>query len=238
MADLLARVVDDRGDDIAGGDVLSPNHHVAERLGPGGFHARRQAFLDPGQMLEPAQARARGLERQPPGKRPAFSQEGCLLIERMRLAAKGLSILGVARVRRQARQRHLLAAGSKAAVEHAHLAQPRDRRLIVRPVIRLAQHRRLPVDAEPGQVLIDRRLELGPAAGEVGVLDPQHEPPACVPRRAMRDQRRIGMALVQIAGGGGGKAGGEHGGQVSSSSEIQSRAPCRIRTISTRSPTL
>ena len=34
-APLVAGVVDDRGDDIAGADILASDHHVAQSLGPG-----------------------------------------------------------------------------------------------------------------------------------------------------------------------------------------------------------
>ena len=47
------------GHDVAGADVLAPDHHVAQRLGPRRFQTRLEPFFDPGQVREPAQMRAR-----------------------------------------------------------------------------------------------------------------------------------------------------------------------------------
>jgi hypothetical protein len=75
-------------------------------------------------------------------------------------------------------------------------------------MLRLPQHRPLPVEAKPRQVTQDRGLELGSAAGEIDVLEAQDEPAARGPRRLERDQRRGRVALVQQAGGRWREAGG------------------------------
>src|SRR5947207_14847069 len=69
----------------------------------------------------------------------------------------------------------------------------------------LPPHRPLPGDAEPGEILIDRGLEFRPAAGRVDVLDPKQEPAARLPRQIEIQQRRIGVAEMQIAVRAGGK---------------------------------
>ena len=56
---------------------------------------------------------------------------------------------------------------------------------------------RLPSEAEPGQVLADRRLELGPAAGDVDVLDAQEEPAARPRREIGVEESRIGVTEMQ-----------------------------------------
>jgi hypothetical protein len=68
-------------------------------------------------------------------------------------------------------------------------------------MIGLPAHRRFPLKTQPGQVFIDRRLELGPAARGVDVLDAQDEAPAYVARRFRRCQGGQGVAAVQPAAG-------------------------------------
>ena len=76
-----------------------------------------------------------------------------------------------------------------------------ERRLIVGQVIGLAAHRPVPVEAEPAEIVQDRRLELGPAAGRVDILDAQQEPAGIHrPRPVPPDQRRMRVAQMQKAG--------------------------------------
>ena len=63
----------------------------------------------------------------------------------------------------------------------------------------LPPHRLLPGDAEPGEVLVDRRLVFRPAARRVDVLDAQQQPPAGGARHLDIEQRRQRMAEMQIA---------------------------------------
>ena len=70
----------------------------------------------------------------------------------------------------------------------------------------LAADRGLPAQPEPGEVLEDGGLEFRPAAGPVDVLDAQQKTPARLSRRGFREQRRIGMAEMEMARGAGGEA--------------------------------
>jgi len=45
-------------------------------------------------------------------------------------------------------------------------------------MLALPPHRLLPGDAEPAEILVDRRLVVRPATGRVDVLDAQQQPPA------------------------------------------------------------
>ena len=63
----------------------------------------------------------------------------------------------------------------------------------------LPPHRGFPGDAEPGEIFIDRGLEFRPAAGGVDVLDPQQEAAAGPARGIEVQQRRTGMAEMQVA---------------------------------------
>jgi hypothetical protein len=68
-------------------------------------------------------------------------------------------------------------------------------------VLRLAPHRLLPRDAEPGQILEDAGHVLLAAAGDVDVLDAHQEAPTEALRRIEADQRRQRMPEVQWAVG-------------------------------------
>jgi len=68
-------------------------------------------------------------------------------------------------------------------------------------VIGLATHRRFPLKTEPGQILVDGGLELGPAAFGVDIFDAQDKAPADVARRLGRRQGGQGVAAVQPAAG-------------------------------------
>ena len=101
------------------------------------------------------------------------------------------------------------------------------RRAIVVEMLGLPPHRLLPVDAEPGEVLVDRRLELRPAARRVDVLDAQQQAPARRPRHVEIEQRREGVAEMQIAVRARRKAenGWRHAHRASSSSSAKSDDP-------------
>ena len=77
--------------------------------------------------------------------------------------------------------------------------QPHQRESVVIEVLGLPPHRPLPFDAEPREVLVNRRLELRPAARRVDVLDAQQEPPARGVRHLEIDQRGKRMTEMQIA---------------------------------------
>ena len=63
----------------------------------------------------------------------------------------------------------------------------------------LPPHRRLPGNAEPGEIFVDRGLEFRPAARRVDILDAQQEPSAGSARQVEIQQRRIGVAEMKMA---------------------------------------
>src|SRR3546814_8151340 len=65
---------------------------------------------------------------------------------------------------------------------------------------RLAPHRAVPVEPQPGQILQDAVGELGPAAAGVDVLDAQQEMAARGARRLAGEQGRPGVSEMQPAG--------------------------------------
>ncbi len=183
---------------IGDADILARQHHVARRAGPDIDRAALAGWplagLDETQRAGDRPSPPQGPA---PGERLAGGQPGRLLCRWQPHAAVAL--------RRAVRgaQHDLgdLLAGGEAAIDQPCRAQLLERGEIVGHMFRLAQHRRLPIEAKPGEILVDRRLELRPAAGEVDVLDPQHETPPS--RRAVSNcgQRREGVALVQVSGG-------------------------------------
>jgi hypothetical protein len=66
-------------------------------------------------------------------------------------------------------------------------------------VLRLPPHRRLPGDAEPGEVLVDRGLEFRSAPRRVDIFDPQQKPSATLVRLVEVEKRRKRMTEMQIA---------------------------------------
>ena len=66
---------------------------------------------------------------------------------------------------------------------------------------RLPHHGRLPLEPQPGQVLVDGRFELGVAALGVNVLDPQQKAATRRARQIVRDNGREGVSEVQQARG-------------------------------------
>ena len=75
----------------------------------------------------------------------------------------------------------------------------RERGAVVVEMLGLPPHRLLPFEAEPGEVFVDRRLELRPAARRVDVLDAQQQPAAGRARHVEVQQRRQRMAEMQMA---------------------------------------
>src|SRR6185436_17772000 len=66
-------------------------------------------------------------------------------------------------------------------------------------IFRLAPHRLFPTDAEPGEVLVDRLLELRPATRRVDILDAQQEPRAQRMRHLAIDQRGQRMPEMEVS---------------------------------------
>ena len=68
-----------------------------------------------------------------------------------------------------------IGAGAEAWIDQAAIAQPLERFGIDVRALRLDQHRFVPLQPEPAQILEDRVDKLGPAAGRVEILDPDQE---------------------------------------------------------------
>jgi len=66
-------------------------------------------------------------------------------------------------------------------------------------MLRLPPHRPLPVEAEPGEVLLDRGGEFRPAARRVDVLDAQQKAAVGGAGGVERGQRRVRVPEVQVA---------------------------------------
>jgi hypothetical protein len=187
------------------------------------------APLAPGQAVEAADRRFRPVERQAPGERVAASRALSLLVWRQGLRGERDGVDRVVAMRGTGDGPEHLASRAEAAVEHAQLAQALERRCVGGPARRLAQDGRLPVQPQPGQVLVDGRLEGGAAAGEVGVLDAKEEAPARLPRGGPGGQGGKRVAAVQAAGRARGEAGDE-GGRAQ-----QSGCPWKLITASKKS---
>jgi len=84
-------------------------------------------------------------------------------------------------------------------IDQAQARQFFRRLAVARKMFRLPAHRRFPGYPEPGEVFVDRRLEFRPAAGCVDILDPQQEPAAAFARQVEIQQRRIGVAEMEVA---------------------------------------
>ena len=66
-------------------------------------------------------------------------------------------------------------------------------------------------DAEPGQILLDRRRDSRPAALLVDILKADQEAPGVGGRQAGGEPGRIGVPEMQAAGRAGRETGGQHG---------------------------
>jgi hypothetical protein len=92
-----------------------------------------------------------------------------------------------------------LGAALEAWIDQAHAFERGQRGAISVEMVGLPLHRLFPLKAEPGQVLVDRRLVLGSAARSVDILDAQQQPAARSPRHVGIQQRRQRMAEMQVA---------------------------------------
>ena len=102
-----------------------------------------------------------------------------------------------------------IAAAACAGIEQPHRPQPVQCRVIGRLAGGLPHHRAAPAEPQPVQVVIDLVFPMRPAAAAVDILDPQQERALAGLGHVKAQQRRIGMAQMQRAGGGRGKAGCE-----------------------------
>src|SRR5882757_4538811 len=63
----------------------------------------------------------------------------------------------------------------------------------------LPPHRRFPANPEPGEILVDRGLEFRPAARRIDILDAQQEAATAAAREIEIQQRRAGVAEMEVA---------------------------------------
>jgi hypothetical protein len=95
--------------------------------------------------------------------------------------------------------------GTLAGIQQAHRLEPLARFGIAGKPVRLEHHRPVPFQPEPFKIGEHFGHQIHPAASPVDILDPQQELPAARPRQIVRDNRRIGVAQMQLAVGAGGK---------------------------------
>ena len=93
-----------------------------------------------------------------------------------------------------------LAPGAEARVQQPLSFEAGERVAVIVDMLGLAAQRPVPGEAEPGEVLDDRVVVFGAAAGMVDVLNPQQEAAAGLAGRPPPLQCRADMSKVQIAG--------------------------------------
>ena len=190
MGDALHRVVEHDREMIAGRRLLAADDHVAPGRGIGrdlaglAGRARRRSRSSAAARSIPSPwscrggwHRARPRRCAPAGPPPASAAP------RRDRPARRRDRAASARARRGRRPCARARRGSRSREGQPQRIQRRQRRAVLVEMRGLPPHRLLPLEAEPGEVFSDRRLELGPAARRVDVLDAQQEPPACA--RAM-----------------------------------------------------
>jgi hypothetical protein len=96
-------------------------------------------------------------------------------------------------------QRGHLGAALETRIDQALGCEFFERRVIIREMPGLPPHRRLPREAEPAEILINRGLEFRLAPDGVDILDAQQQSAAGAARAIEIQQRRIGMAEMKIA---------------------------------------
>ena len=94
-----------------------------------------------------------------------------------------------------------------AVVGRAPLQQPVDVVVIERQSLRLAIGAFIPVQAQPGHGLQNLGDELFLGALRVRVLNPENKGPVIMPGNEPVEQRRVGAAQMEGAGGAGGESG-------------------------------
>src|SRR3712207_6344986 len=97
-------------------------------------------------------------------------------------------------------------AGAEARIEEAPLLQRQGGAAVVAEVLRLPPDGLLPAQAEPGEIVVDGRLEGGTAAGDVDILDAQEKPAAESPGEVVVEQGRIGVPEMKPPVGAASKA--------------------------------
>ena len=86
--------------------------------------------------------------------------------------------------------------GAEAGIDRPHPVECLERPDVIVHMLGLAPDSGLPAEAEPFEVLVDRRFVFRPAAARVDILDAQQET-AALPGERLREERRIGVSEVQ-----------------------------------------
>jgi hypothetical protein len=111
--------------------------------------------------------------------------------------------IGIARPRaiRLAQRDQLgdLGAAFEGWIDQRHRRQRLQRTLVLREMLGLPPHRRLPGNAEPSKVFVNCILVFRTAPRRIDVLDPQQQSATRTPREVEIQQRRIGVAEMQTA---------------------------------------
>ncbi len=215
--DALQRIVVGDAKMIAGRCVLAGQDDVAEWLGAASDGAFARCLE--GQDCGVAACCECLVHMQPQSVRLAGSDAGIALVLRQPAARAWVARHAIGRVRSGGGLLDVGAA-AKAGVEQAARRQPIKRGAILGEVLRLHPHLAIPVEAEPGQVLEDRRGELRTAARPVDVFQAEQEPAAGLSRAAPGEQRAERVAEMQVAGGAWREAGDDRHGTAAQGSRV------------------
>ena len=199
------------------GLTTAPQRHVNNREIP--FAQAR--VLGGGSSIN-AQVFTRGIDRQPPGEGLELGQPAVFLVGMDRPAAERRDRT----VRRAQRVLGQVPAGLEAAIDQAPRLQLLQRGLVVRQMLGLPAHRLFPGQAQPGEVVENRRLVFRAAACRVDVFEAQQEPPSGLLRRRIGGQGRKGVPAMQAARRRRGETGDERGAHWPC---VDRRAPLRIK---------
>ena len=206
VGDALQGIVDHHREVIAGRRLLAADDDVAPGRRIGGDVADLAAGTYPD--LLPAQRagpfhRLLHVEADGIGLASCDARLAIWFLDLPRRARIDRNAIGIARpaladvtVGHQMRE---LGAALEAREGHAHGFKLVQRGAVAVEMLGLPPHRVLPVQPEPRQILIDRRLELGPASRRVDVLHAEQEPAAGPARHVEVHQRRERMAEMQVA---------------------------------------
>ena len=191
---------------IAGRRLLAADDDVAPGGGVGGDGAglagRARAGFDPGERTgrSPSPRPCRGGSRRARRARCARRvRSAASAARRPDRAARHRDRAASAHATRGRRPARDLGAAFEARKGQAPGLERGKRRAVVVEMLGLPPDRLFPCEPEPGEILVDRRLEFRPAARRVDILDAQQQAPAGRPRHVEVEERRQRMAEMQIA---------------------------------------
>ena len=92
-----------------------------------------------------------------------------------------------------------LGAGQEGRVDQPAPPETIKRRPMPGDMTGLPPHRLFPIETEPVEILVDLRLVFGAAAGRIDILDPEKEASTDVTRHVEIENRRQGMAEMELA---------------------------------------